>query len=427
MRGLFWVILLTALAVAVTLGARYQTGYVLVLVHPYRIELSLSLLAALLLIAFVAVYFVVRLIVRTLRLPTEVREYRERRRVDRAHRMLVEALRSFFEGRYANAEKAANAVLDAREFEGLAAVVAARSANELRAYDRRDRYLARASYYKDEDQGMRAIAQAELALQERDHRQALAALAGLPHKHVAALRLELKAVQQSKSWDRYIAILDLLAHANALDEGHAQELRRHAIAQNLARKALDAGELAAYWKRLDRSDRRDAVIAAAAVRAFGEVGNSAEIPAIIEASLEEGWDAGLVALYGEFPGQSILRQIEQAEKWLVQHPRDAPLLLTLGRLCARQQLWGKARGYFEAGLSLDETYAGHMELARLLEHIGDPEAARAHYRRSLDLASIELRGQPAGATVFERTPARASTAGPGQLSVVAGVNESQKN
>ena len=427
MRGLFWVIGLTALAVAVTLAARYQTGYVLVLVHPYRIEISLSLLAGALLIGFAAGYLLVRLIARTLRLPTEVRQYRERRRIDRAYRMLVEALRAFFEGRYANAEKAANEVLDAGEFEGLAAVIAARSANELRAHDRRDRYLARAAYYKDEDQGMRLIAQAELALQERDHRQALAALSGLPHKHVAALRLELRAVQQSKSWDRYIAIVDLLSHANALDEGHADELRRHAIAQNLARKAPDIDELTAYWKRLERSDRRDAVIASAAARAFAEAGNNAEVPAIIEASLEDAWDSGLVALYGELPGEDVLRQIEQAEKWLIGHPGDAPLLLTLGRLCVRKQLWGKARSYFEAGLSLEESFAGHMELARLLEQIGDPEAARTHYRRSLDLAAVQMHEQVVAASVFESPPALAGTVAPAQNGAVAGVNESQKN
>jgi hypothetical protein len=103
------------------------------------------------------------------------------------------------------------------------------------------------------------------------------------------------------------------------------------------------------------------------------------------------------------------------------------LLLTLGRLCVRQQLWGKARSYFEAGLSLEESYSGHMELARLLEQIGDPEAARPHYRRSLDLAAVELRGPAADPTVFESAPVRAITAQPAQVSVVAGVNESQKN
>ena len=427
MRGLFWVILLTALAVAITLGARYQTGYVLVLVHPYRIELSLSLLVAALLLAFVAGYFAVRLVARTLRLPSEVREYRERRRIDRAYRMLAEALRAYFEGRYAKAEKAANEVLEAREFEGLAAIVAARSANELRAFERRDRYLARAAYYKDEDQAMRAIAQAELSLQERDHRQALAALASLPHKHVAALRLELKAVQQSRTWDRYLTILDQLAHANALDEGHADELRRHATAQNLARKSRDAEALAAYWKRLERAERRDPVIAEAAVRAFAELGHNAEIPAIIEASLEESWDSGLVALYAEFPGQDIVRQIEQAERWLVQHPADATLLLTLGRLCVRQQLWGKARSYFEAGLSIEESYGGHMELAHLLDQIGDPETARTHYRRSLELAARELRGRTSAVSMPEVVSIQALPETVRQISEVAGVNESQKN
>lgn len=430
MRGLFWVFLLAALAVAVTLAARYQTGYVLVVVHPYRIELALSLLAGLLFLGFVAAYFAVRLIARTLRLPSEVREYRERRRVDRAYRMLGEALQAFFEGRYAKAEKAANEVLETREFTGLAAVVAARAANELRADERRDRYLARAAYFKDDDETMRAIAQAELALAERDHRQALAALARLPHRHVGALRLELKAAQLARNWDRYIAILELLAHANALDAGHAAELRRHAIAQNLARKARDADELAAYWRRLERTDRRDPVIAAAAVRAFAAIGRHGEIPAIIEASLESGWDSGLVALYGEYPGPDVLRQIEQAERWLAGQPADAALLLALGRLCTRQQLWGKAQSYFEASLSLDPSYAAHMELARLLDRLGEPESARRHYRSSLELAVAELQGRPAGsaASLLEGPAPRALLELPApQIEVAAGVNESQKN
>ena len=429
MRGLFWVFLLAALAVAVTLGARYQTGYVLLLVHPYRIELSLSLLAAAAVLAFFSGYLALRLIARTLRLPSAVKEYRERRRIERAYRLLTDALRAFLEGRYGKAERSAAECLETHEFDGLAAVIAARSAHELRAYERRDRYLARASYYKDEDETMRVITQAELALQERDHRQALAALERLPHKHVAALRLELKADQQMRNWDRYIASLEMLAHANALDESQADELRRHAIAQNLARKARDADELAAYWRRLDRADRRDPVIAAAAVRAFAALGQMSEIPAIIEASLENAWEGALVALYGELPGPDVLRQIEQAERWLALHPSDAALLLTLGRLCVRQQLWGKARSYLEASLSLEQSYAVHMELAHLLDQLGDSESARSHYRVSLELAVAALRGQAVNALVTESPQLRlmSEPRPTPQLNVVAAVNESQKN
>jgi HemY protein len=137
------------------------------------------------------------------------------------------------------------------------------------------------------------------------------------------------------------------------------------------------------------------MIAGAAARAFMQSGNYDEAHAVIEAGLDVGWDSALVVLYGECPTQATLKSIERAEKWLVLHPSDAALLLTLGRLCTRQQLWGKAKSYFEASLSLEQSYAGHMQLAHLLEDLGETEAARDHYRKSLELATAALSG-PSG-------------------------------
>jgi HemY protein len=51
-------------------------------------------------------------------------------------------------------------------------------------------------------------------------------------------------------------------------------------------------------------------------------------------------------------------------------PRDGALLLTLGRLCRQQQLWGKARSYLEAALAIAPSRAAHVELAQLLEQLG---------------------------------------------------------
>jgi HemY protein len=55
-------------------------------------------------------------------------------------------------------------------------------------------------------------------------------------------------------------------------------------------------------------------------------------------------------------------------------------------LCARQALWGKAQSYLEASISVEPTYNAHLELARLHEKLGNTEAARRHYRESLELA-----------------------------------------
>ena len=66
-----------------------------------------------------------------------------------------------------------------------------------------------------------------------------------------------------------------------------------------------------------------------------------------------GGDPALLAIYSECLGADVRQQLERAENWLAQHPRDAVLLLTLGRLCAHQGLWGKARSYLEASLSIE--------------------------------------------------------------------------
>jgi HemY protein len=112
----------------------------------------------------------------------------------------------------------------------------------------------------------------------------------------------------------------------------------------------------------------------------------AEAQAIVESALEKSWDAGLVALYADCAGTTALPLIERGEKWLREHARDPALLLTLGKLCMKQGLWGKAQSYIEASLALEPTHEGHMTLASLMERIGKPQEASRHFRKSAELA-----------------------------------------
>jgi HemY protein len=105
---------------------------------------------------------------------------------------------------------------------------------------------------------------------------------------------------------------------------------------------------------------------------------------VIEEALEHEWDGGLVLLYGECIDDDSLDRIERAERWLREHPGDPELLLTLGRLCAKRELWGKAQSYLEASLSLQPTQAVHVALAGLLDRIGRTEDANRHFRASAD-------------------------------------------
>ena len=44
MKTLIWLVGIVALAVALTLAARYNTGYLLLVLPPYRVEFSLNFL-----------------------------------------------------------------------------------------------------------------------------------------------------------------------------------------------------------------------------------------------------------------------------------------------------------------------------------------------------------------------------------------------
>ena len=141
MRALLWMIGLFAVAVGLVIAARYNNGYVLVVLPPWRAELSLNFAVILVLGVFLSAYVVVRTLIITATMPSRVRVFQKRRSESRARATFNEALINFFEGRFGRAEKAAAAALKAGESPALSAVLAARAAHGMRAFAARDKYL----------------------------------------------------------------------------------------------------------------------------------------------------------------------------------------------------------------------------------------------------------------------------------------------
>lgn len=399
MKILFWVVALFALAVGLVIAARYNEGYALVVLPPYRVEIALNLLVILVVAAFILFYSLVRLVSGAVQVPARVRQYRVSRRHDRAREALLTALESYFEGRYARAEQSAMRSIALGEHQRLSRVIAARAAHELRAYERRDEHLRALAEGLPADDALRVVTEAELLLDERRAQDALDALKVLPRKHTAALKLEFRAQRETRQWESALTVLGELERRQVFDEADAARLKNHAIVENLRRKASDARALDETWRKLPDAQKRESTVAAAAAQCYIALGRGDDAQRIIEQSLGVRWDSQLVALYGKCGGSDTVRQIETAETWLGVHPGDAALLLTLAQLCARQNLWGKAQTYLEASISVEPTYASHLELARLHERLGNADTARRHYRASLDHALARLENPALPATV----------------------------
>lgn len=397
MKSLLWVLTALALIVGlVVLAVRASAGYVQIVLPPHRIELSLVLVAAALLAAFALGYLCLRLILAMVGMPRQVREYRQARRQRKGHEALTGALHDYFSGRFARAEKAAASAIDLGEQPGLAAMLAARAAHELRAPDRRDAYLAKGAAHLPNDDTLKIITEADMLLEQRRAADALGVLQAMPQKHTAGLRLELKALQLTKDWEKSLAVIDQLEKRKVYDAAQARELRCHALAEHLKRCATDPDSLQDAWRKVPEALRRDTRLVRTVAEGYAALQAGGRAAEWIERSLEQTWDSELAGLYADCAGNDKLRPIERAERWLAAHPGDAALLLTLGRLCAAQGLWGKAQSYLDASIAVEATHGAHVAAAQLHDKLGNSEAAQRHIRAALDLALAKLRERGQG-------------------------------
>ncbi|MDP2029568.1 MAG: heme biosynthesis protein HemY [Thiobacillus sp.] len=390
MRWLISLLIVSVLAVALAMAGRYDPGYVVLVYPPWRMEVSFISFVLMLVGVIVGGMVLLRLTLLTLNLPSIVREQREQHAAKKRDENFVGGLKAYIEYRYQDTEQALGLWQGDDLRIGIARVLAARAAQDMRAVAQRERHVRDASEHGAELAAQ--LFEAETLLDLKDAAGALVAIESakaIAPQHTALLRLELKARQLTGQWDEVDKLLDALTRSNALEPSLATQLRRITYAENLKRRAEDDRALLEYWKKIPANFKTDAFVARAAARAFMQRGGNDTALDVIEAALNRDWHEDLVSLYGEVRGSSPARQIEQAEKWLHAQPRDAQLLLTLAHLCSVQELWGKAQSYLEASLAVAPSTEGHIRMAELRTQSGQTGEACQHYQKALALCRTE--------------------------------------
>lgn len=388
MRGLFWVLALFAAAVAVALGARMNDGYVLLAVPPYRAEVTLNLFLLVLAVLFLVLYALLRTLSYTFGLPERARRYRAQRSQERAALVFQDAVRLLFEGRFGQALKKASEAHAADIAPGLSALIAARAAQRMRETAKQQGWMEKAKASDPRTEAATLMLEAEMMIEGRRFDDALTALARLQEKqgrHIAALRLELRARQGVGDWDGVLKLLRQLAKRDALPAEVVRETRTQAHLGNIARLAGETPQLINYLRALPVEERGQRVVLAAArsLVAAGAGGEAQKlIEAVLDATAHDEWQQELLVIYGRLDGAEQMARIARAEAWLRQYPTDAWLLKALGRMCIRQRLWGKAQSYLEASLAIAPTQQAHLQLARLFDQLERPDDANKHYRAS---------------------------------------------
>jgi HemY protein len=397
MRLFLSLIILFAAAIGLAIGARFNPGNVVLFYPPYRVDLSLNLFLLVVVLLFALGYVTLNAVRDARRMPTRVASYRKEKRERERNRAMREALKGLFEGRFGHAEKAASRAAESPDNAGLSALIAARAAHRLGHPDRRDAWLARI----EGDAALktaRLMTTIELLVDERQPEGALVAVNELHAsgtRHIHSLRLALKANQRAQNWPEVLRLVHLLDKRNALHPALSRRLRELAYDDLLSNRSHDAESMRRMWAEVPAEDRGQPFVAARAADAFNARGLHDDARNIVETALAREWDDRLVRAYGESGGaegsSALLAQIERCEVWSKARPTDPELALTLGTLCLRQKLWGKAQRHLEQALS-DATgpatvREAHLKLAQLHEALNQPEQAAAHYRQCA-LASV---------------------------------------
>jgi len=265
---------------------------------------------------------------------------------------------------------------------------AACAAHESADYNNRDQYLDQAKNCGVEEQSAFNVLQAELLLDQGLTEQALAALnqeSNQLRNNTKIANLYTKAYAKLEAWDKLADILPQIFKNKQFPAKNLQLIQEQ-VAQGLIKQ--NQGNLAAIEKvgsTFNKIITANQKLTNAYINTLRQHKsfNTAEV--FTANALDTKWDSELIRLYGLLSPDEPGKVLSKAEKWLSSHEDDANLHLSLGRLCKRAQLWGKAKTYLETSVKLKPQSESYAELASLHEQLDETDAAQECAKKCLEL------------------------------------------
>ncbi len=267
---------------------------------------------------------------------------------------------------------------------------AAKAADALGKTEQRDHYLRRVSQMANENETLGLmVTRAEMHMNEGDYEAATAILNKLIHKAPKlskAAELTVCAFEATNDWPSLKAYLPKVKKAKLFTEQQFAEVEAR-LWTNLLANASDLASLKQLWNEASSSVKANEAILTQYVGLLSAHDASDDAENAVSNQMTSGITPSLSKLYAGLESSDPKAQLLKVESWLSKDPENAYLLLSAGKLSAKQELWGKAKTFLESSLSVLETPSAHGSLAFVLEQSGDESLAKEHYRLGLNLIS----------------------------------------
>jgi HemY protein len=377
-------LLLGALAAATFLD---DTGYVLVQFQGWTLETSFAASVGALLVISLALYYSLRLLVGVVRIPRRLVSYHHDHQRRRGQKLLTRGLSEIAEGRWAEGERKLARGAASSEMPLINYLGAAVAAQFQGAYNRRDKWLQSAHEEQPDSSAAVLLTQAQLQFAHGQYEQALATLRQLEDSnpdHAYALILLAKLYHQLGDWRALAELLPKLRRVRTVPKAQLRQMERDTVAA-LFTACADARDTEQQWKSLPRDVREDPVVVGAYARTLDAQGAAPLGEKALRRLLAHD-ESGDIALIYSGLEVNLQAQLDNVERRLIEHQDEPKLQLAAARLCEKLKLWGKARSHLEHSIALLPSAEAYADLARLLEEMGEHDAAQAAYRNGLDRA-----------------------------------------
>ena len=360
-------------------------GYVAINFRGYLVEMSVPVLLGIAVVLVFAIWAIRKLIIA----PRLIGEAAGRHRAGRAGQKLMRGMIEVAEGNFARGEKLlarAASTSDAPLFNYLQA---ARAAHLQGSDQRRDEWLKLAYEHTPAAANAVLLTQAELQLDRGQHEQALATLRRIDEDsrdHSYALALLGRLYFRLEDWDQLAGLLPRLKKHGRVTQETIDKWSVRVYRESLDR-ASNGDAVVEAWKKVPKNLQRNPDLLNAYFSGLIRGGLHEKAEKDLAIALKADWRGPLVRLFGLVEGTNASKQLKRAEGWLATRGDDPDLLLAAARLCLRNELWGKARSYLESVITLRPTPEAYQEYGRLLNQLGEADAAADAFRDGLGLVA----------------------------------------
>jgi HemY protein len=205
-------------------------------------------------------------------------------------------------------------------------------------------------------------------------------------EHAMNAELRFVLLQKQKQWQQALELLPKLKLLGLYSKDELtqleQDLHRRQLEYLLERADLNASMVEKTWHSIPKPLKKQLPLIECYAQLLFKVRNFSPLRELIEYVLADNWSPKLLHLYGALDASNAKQQLEKSERWLVRGGDDPELHLVIGKLAAKNQLWGKAKASFQKSLALAPSAEAYRELGELCESLGEKQESIEWFKKA---------------------------------------------